>query len=183
MTFSPAFFNRPTLTVARELLGKRLKRRIRNKTVSGIITETEAYDGPDDLASHASRGRTPRTEVMFGEAGTIYVYLVYGVHWCLNLVTGAVGYPAAVLIRGIVIDGIPPQTTNGPGKICRVLKISGVLNAQPLSRATGLWIEDVGTVVPAHQIKKTPRIGVDYAGAYRRKPWRLVWSGEAGSMQ
>ena len=115
---------------------------------------------------------------MFGPPGTIYVYLVYGMHWCLNMVTGPTDYPAAVLIRGVRIDGVPQKQTNGPGKVCRVLKINGQLNARSLARSTGLWVEDVGTIVPTRQIKKTPRIGVDYAGAYRDKPWRFVWIGE-----
>ncbi len=199
MILTAAFFNRPTLTVASELLGKRLCRRVsadktddrqnrqirqhargRDMTISGIISETEAYDGPHDRASHASRGRTPRTEVMFGPPGTIYAYLVYGMHWCLNVVTGPQDYPAAVLIRGLVVDGLPLAATNGPGKVCRILKITGQLNARSLARASGLWVEDAGIRVPMRQIKKTPRIGVDYAGAYRDKPWRFliggVWS-------
>lgn len=181
MMLPPTFFNRPTLTVARELLGQRLCRRIGSKTVTGIITETEAYHGPHDLASHASRGRTPRTEVMFGPAGTIYVYLIYGMHWCLNIVTGPVDYPAAVLIRGLIVDGLPTTATNGPGKVCRVLRINGELNTQPLVRTSGLWIDRVGISVPRGRIKKTPRIGVDYAKSYRDKPWRFVWSKPSSS--
>lgn len=200
MMLPPSFFNRPTLAAAKNLLGKRLCRRVfadktddrqnrqirqhargRDTTISGIITETEAYDGPHDLASHASRGRTPRTEVMFGPPGTIYVYLVYGMHWCLNVVTGPQDYPAAVLIRGVRIDGTPQQQTNGPGKVCRTLKIDGHLNARLLGRSTGLWIEDADIAIPSRQIKATPRIGVDYAGAYRGKPWRFVWIDESGN--
>ena len=112
---------------------------------------------------------------MFGRPGTIYIYLVYGMHWCLNLVTGPKDYPAAVLIRGVAMDGVPINRTNGPGKVCRALQIDGHLNAKPLGRPTGLWVEDAGTRVPVRHIKRTPRIGVDYAGAYRDKPWRSVW--------
>jgi len=94
------YFNRPTVDVARSLLGKFLVRRLRGKTIAVMISETEAYDGPRDLASHASRGKTPRTSVMFGPAGRFYVYFTYGMHWMLNVVTGPKEYPAAVLIRG-----------------------------------------------------------------------------------
>src|SRR3989338_2229715 len=94
-----SFFDRPTLAVARALLGKFLVRRTGKKTLEAMITEVEAYDGPEDRASHASRGITPRTKIMFGEAGRLYVYFTYGMHWMLNVVTGSRGYPAAVLIR------------------------------------------------------------------------------------
>ncbi|MBX4190313.1 DNA-3-methyladenine glycosylase, partial [Candidatus Parcubacteria bacterium] len=110
------FFEQKTLKVARELLGKYLVRRIGNKVIAAKITETEAYCGPNDKACHASKGRTSRTEVMFGKAGHAYVYLIYGMYHCLNIVTEKENYPAAVLIRGI-------GSINGPGKLCRELKI------------------------------------------------------------
>ena len=98
-----SFFNRPTLLVTKELLGKFLVRKVGVKEISGMITEVEAYIGPEDQASHASRGRTPRTEVMYGKPGYWYVYLIYGMHYCLNIVTEKKEYPAAILIRGIKI--------------------------------------------------------------------------------
>src|SRR3954469_11003653 len=99
---SNTFFDRDTATVAQELLGTFLVRKIGRKEIAAMITETEAYDGPHDLASHASKGKTQRTEIMFGHPGNFYIYLVYGMHEMLNIVTREHGYPAAVLIRGIV---------------------------------------------------------------------------------
>ena len=152
------FFNRPTPTVASELLGKFLVRRFDSGEKRALmILETEAYDGPSDRASHASRGRTPRTEVMFGPPGVWYVYLVYGMHHMLNVVTGPEGYPAAVLIRAL-------QEVRGPGRLTRELAIDRALNARPASEASGLWIEDRGVIVPRSKIVKAPRVGVDYAG-------------------
>lgn len=172
-----AYFRQRTLTVARELLGKRLCRQAGRRLTCATITETEAYCGRHDLASHASRGKTTRTAVMFGPPAYWYVYLVYGMYWCCNVVTGADGYPAAVLIRAVVADALPPKRTNGPGKLCRALGIDGRLNAQPLGRASGLWIENATPRVRDRWIKKTPRIGVPYAGAYRDKPWRFILIG------
>src|SRR3990167_9807467 len=133
----PAFFDRPTLTVAKDLLGKFLVRRVRGKTVALMIVETEAYDGFKDLASHAHRGQTPRNTPMFGKPGTIYVYFTYGMHWMLNLVCGKKEYPAAVLIRGV--EGV-----SGPALLTRFLKIDKSLNHKPLGKKTGLWVEDRG---------------------------------------
>lgn len=161
------FFDRPALHVAPELLGKALVRRRGGKYLTTIITNVEAYDGPEDKASHAHRGRTKRNAPMFGPAGYWYVYLVYGMHWMLNIVTGPVGYPAAVLIRGMAhIDG--------PGKLTRALHIDRAFNAQPATETTGLWIEDRGIVVPRSAVQRAPRIGVDYAGAWAKKPYRFI---------
>lgn len=132
-----------------------------------MIVETEAYHGLHDKASHAHRGQTARNTPMFGEAGTIYVYFTYGIHWMLNLVTGKEKYPAAVLIRGV--EGI-----SGPARLTKALKIDKRLNAKPLSKKSGLWIEDRGIVVRSRDIKKTPRIGIRYAEEYVHKPWRFV---------
>ncbi len=162
----PSFFNRPTLEVARDLLGKFLVRRFSDGTETALrITEVEAYDGPDDKASHASKGRTPRTEVMFGEPGHFYVYLCYGLHWMLNIVTGPKDYPAAILIRGV-------EGGNGPARLTKALKIDGSLNTLPAAESSGLWFEDRGEKVG--KIKATPRIGVDYAGEWSKKKWRFV---------
>lgn len=161
------FFDRDTLAVARELIGMRLVRVTERGVEARVITETEAYDGPDDLASHASKGKTPRSSVMFGEPGTIYVYLVYGMHHMLNIVTGESGYPAAVLIRGV--EGV-----SGPGRIAKALGVTRDMNAKALGDEAGLWIESGGENVPDSEVMKTPRIGVAYAGEWAGKPYRFV---------
>lgn len=160
-----AFFNRPALVVARELLGKYLVRKRGGREVALMITETEAYVGPHDLAAHSSRGRTARTEVLFGPAGVWYVYFVYGMHEMLNIVTKQDG--AAVLIRGV-------EGHAGPAKLTHFLKISRALNKKPAAKASGLWIEDRGVKIPPKNILKSPRIGIAYAGRYVTKPWRFV---------
>lgn len=152
---SATFFNRPVITVAKELVGKYLIRSFRGKELVLQILEVEAYDGEHDLACHASKGRTKRTEVLYGEAGTIYVYLVYGMHWMFNIVTGEKGYPATVLIRSVGVY-------RGPAKVTKALKIDKTLNGKKLGKKSGLWIEDRGHSFL--KIKKAPRIGVDYAG-------------------
>ena len=171
------FFARPTLQVARELLGKFLVRKIGQRQIAAMITETEAYRGPNDLASHASRGRTPRIEVMFGPPGRAYIYLIYGMYHCLNIVTEKEGYPAAVLIRGVSLFpktyNLTP-TLNGPGKLCRFLKIDKMLNGDNLTISPRLWLEDRGNKIRPNQIKRTKRIGVDYAGPYKDKLWRFM---------
>ncbi len=163
----PEFFNRPTLTVARDLLGKYLVREIDGKKVALQINEVEAYDGFRDQASHASRGQTPRNTPMFGKPGTIYVYFTYGMHWMLNITCGEEGYPAAVLIRGA-------GEVVGPARLTKALSIDKTLNTKPLGRKTGLWIEDKGVKPSRKAITRTPRIGVAYAEAWAKKPWRLV---------
>ncbi|MBU6414970.1 DNA-3-methyladenine glycosylase [Patescibacteria group bacterium] len=160
------FFNRPTLRVAEELLGKFLIRRIGAQTISAMITEVEAYVGPDDKASHALRGKTKRTEVMFGKAGYWYPYLIYGMYYCLNIVTEKKEYPAAILIRSV-------ECVTGPGRVCRYFKIDKRFNAMPANKKTGLWIEDREVVTPSRAIKRGKRIGVDYAGKWKHKLWRL----------
>ncbi len=153
-----------------------------------MITETEAYIGPNDLASHASKGRTPRTEVMFGPAGHAYIYLIYGRYHCLNIVTEKIDCPAAVLIRGgylnLALDhdtiisprswGNNSENITGPGRLCRYLKIDKGLNKEDLVTGHQLWLEDTGVEIGLNQIKKTPRIGIDYAGKYKDKLWRFV---------
>lgn len=173
-----SFFGRDTLAVARDLLGKYLVHASPAGQVCGRIVETEAYCGPHDLACHASKGRTRRTDVMFGPPGHWYVYLIYGMYHCLNIVTERVDFPAAVLIRGVEpISGIAPGVkTDGPGKLCRAFGIDRALNTAPASGpAATLWIEDrVGPPPRPNAIHATPRIGVDYAGPYKDKPWRFV---------
>ena len=166
---SKEFFERKTLVVARELLGKYLVRKINGKVIRERITEVEAYIGPHDLASHASKGRTKRTEVMFGEAGKIYIYLVYGMYWMLNIVTEEKDYPSAILIRGT-------ENFKGPGVLTHELKISGKLNGKPLSKKSGLWIKS-GLKIENRKLKirRFPRIGVSYAGPiWSQKKLRFV---------
>jgi DNA-3-methyladenine glycosylase len=148
---------RPAADVARELIGMTLVRVTDEGTRRSMIVETEAYEGAHDLASHSSKGRTARTDVMFGPAGRLYVYRIYGVHWMLNVVTGKVDEGAAVLIRGI--EGLA-----GPGRVAASLKIDASLTARPVNRATGLWFE-FGSTTTA-EVECGPRIGVDYAGPY-----------------
>lgn len=160
--------SRKTVALARWLLGKHLVRRRGRRTEAHLITETEAYDGEHDLACHARAGRTRRTEVMYAPGGVWYVYLCYGVHELLNLVTGPGDYPAAVLIRGVA-------GWSGPGRLTKALRIARGLNARPAARATGLWLEDRGVRLPRGAIQATPRIGVGYAGpVWAAKPWRFV---------
>jgi DNA-3-methyladenine glycosylase len=164
---SQDFFARKTETVAQELLGKVLVRKLQGREERHIITETEAYIGPHDLASHASKGRTLRTEVMYGTPGSMYIYFIYGMYYMLNVVTEKEGYPAAVLIRGV--EGI-----TGPGRVARGLQITKELNGLPLSEETGLWIEE-GVEVKKSGILRTPRIGIDYAGdVWKNKKLRFV---------
>lgn len=176
----PEFFNRPTCLVAEALIGKFLVRRIGKTIVRAMITETEAYDGPNDKACHAHRGKTPRNEPMFGAAGRWYVYFVYGMHWMLNIVTGPNKYPAAVLIRGVILeDG---TILDGPAKLTAKLKIDRKINALRADRRSGLWMEDREIGIPKKQIRRTPRIGVAYAGVWAKKQWRFVWEiGKRGS--
>ncbi len=165
---APSFFDRETLIVARDLVGKFLVRNFDGQEFVSMITETEAYDGPEDLACHASKGRTARTEVMFGAPGHWYVYFVYGMHNMLNIVTGPKEYPAAVLIRGT-------EAVSGPGKLTKYFEIDRSLNGQAASEKTGLWIEDRGISIGDSQIETTPRIGIDYAGpVWKEKPWRFI---------
>ena len=170
----PAFFAQPTLQVARQLLGKYLVRRRSDCLQIGKIVETEAYCGPDDKASHAFRGLTPRTRVMFGPPGVAYVYLIYGLHHLLNIVTEKPGYPAAVLIRALEPVANIDLPTNGPAKLTKALGIDLSFNQHNLGHPQALlWVEDRGGAPSSSQIATSPRIGVDYAAEYARKPWRF----------
>lgn len=167
------YFNRSSVSVAHDLIGcflvkidKKSKRVHRSR-----ITETEAYEGPKDLASHASHGKTKRNSVMFESAGIFYVYLVYGMYWMLNIVTGKKDYPAAVLIRGV--DGY-----NGPGRVTRALDITGEFNGKATNKETGLWFEYDNSSY-SFPIMRTPRIGVGYSGpVWSKKPYRFILKGE-----
>ncbi len=167
---SRSYFNRPTLSVARSLIGKYLVRENGKGAIAGKIIEVEAYVGPQDKACHASKGRTQRTEVMFGPAGVSYVYLVYGMYHCLNVVTEREEFPAAVLIRAIEVDGV---LIDGPGRLCRALEIDRSLNRIDMTIRERLWFEDRGGRVPERRVGTFPRVGVDYAGPWARKPWRF----------
>lgn len=156
-----------TVSFARELLGKVLVRTTPAGRSQWVIVETEAYVGAHDLACHASKGRTPRTEVMFGAGGIWYVYLCYGVHEMLNLVTGPAEHPAAILLRGV-------EGAIGPGRLTKRLAITRALNGQPASPASGLHLEDHGILAPTRHVITGPRVGVDYAGPiWAAKPWRF----------
>lgn len=173
------FYNRNTLKVARELLGMHLVRKLKGKRRVGRIVETEAYLGPQDLAAHSARGRTARNEVMFGPSGRAYVYFIYGFWHCLNVVTGVEGVPHAVLIRAIEpIEGIKDKTW-GPGLLCRALDIDRRVNGEDLCGGK-IWIERPA-VKPARRmrVRRAPRIGVDYAGSWAKRPWRFF---DAGSV-
>ena len=155
------FFRRPCVEVARDLVGKVLVHngnRLR-------ITETEAYCGEQDTACHASKGRTKRTEVMYMEAGTVYVYLCYGMHWMLNLVTGEAEQPEAVLIRAC-------REAPGPGKLTKKLGITGELNRTSVVSSDVLWVEDDGF---SCFVTTAPRVGIAYASAQdQARLWRFV---------
>ncbi len=159
------FYSRNALTVAEGLLGKILVRDFGDGEVLRLkIVETEAYFGPDDLASHASKGRTKRTEIMFAEGGVIYAYLIYGMHWLLNIVTGPKDHPEAVLIRGV--DDII-----GPGRVGKRIGLNRSFYGENLEFSKRIWIENGtrdGTVITS------PRIGIDYAGeVWKNMPWRF----------
>ena len=203
MKIKRKFFNRNTIVVARELLGKYLCRTIKDQTIRAKITETEAYCGTKDKACHASKGLTPRTKIMFGPPGHTYVYMIYGMYHCLNIVTEKEGNPSAVLIRRAEIIN-PKQSPkignskseivwnfensnlkfvsnfdirysnfklNGPGKLCRELKIDKKFNGIDITKSKELRVEDGGEAVK--NIKKGKRIGVDYAGKWKDKLWRF----------
>jgi len=162
-----SFLERPVQAVARDLLGCWLCREQEGEVLRWQIMETEAYDGPDDKACHAHRGRTPRTEVMFGEAGRFYVYLCYGIHWLLNIVTGPREYPAAVLIRAA-------GELHGPGRVTKALAITGEFNQTSATEPTGLWVEQ-GKLAKDETIISLKRVGVNYAGpVWSEKRYRYI---------
>jgi DNA-3-methyladenine glycosylase len=186
MTILPrGFYDRDTIEVAKDLLGKVLVREMPAAGRLAVkIVETEAYVGPHDKACHASRGMTERNRVMFGEPGHAYVYFIYGMYYCLNLVTEREGYPAAVLIRaGEPLEGVDAmwalrkkakklrELTSGPGRLCMALAIDRSLNGADLCKQGPLYVEDGGH--ESIEIVSSRRIGVDYAAEYRDKPWRF----------
>jgi DNA-3-methyladenine glycosylase len=169
------FFARDTRVVARELLGKVLVHRDRGVRRAVRIVETEAYHGADDRASHARFGPTPRAEVMFGRAGVAYVYLVYGVHHCVNVVTGEEGFAGAVLLRaGEPLEGCL-EAPRGPGKLCRALAIRRERHDRLDLGAGVLWVEDGPR--PPERVRSSPRVNVPFAGRWAAKPWRFFLEG------
>ncbi len=167
------------LSVAENLLGWTLESRVDDVVTAVTITETEAYAGPDDPASHAYRGLTPRNEVMFGPPGRLYVYLSYGIHWCMNVVVGEPGLPHAVLLRGgepteglvAMVERRSRETdlANGPGKLCQALGVSGILDGTDLR--TGVVRLVPGPGIGDQIVETTPRIGISKAVD---RPWRYV---------
>ena len=162
------FFKSNAVDVAQQLLGKILVRRFEDGTLKQYrITETEAYLGEEDKACHASKGRTSRTEVMYADGGCVYVYLIYGMYWMLNFVTGDIGFPQAVLIRGI--DNII-----GSGRVGRELQIDKSFYAEDLSLSERIYILDAPVV---QSFETAPRVGIEYAGdEWKNKPWRFIMS-------
>lgn len=177
-----SFYARPVLTVARDAIGKVLIHDTKRGRVAGRIVEAEAYQGPEDRAAHSYGGRrTKRTEAMFGPPGHAYVFFVYGMHWQVNLVTTCVGAPHAVLIRAVEpVEGLElmaerrgiaptsPTLTNGPGKLCQAFDIDGTRYGADLCKGPLVLVDG-----PAGEIGRSPRIGVDYAGSWAKRPWRF----------
>jgi len=182
-----SFYARPTLQVARELLGARLVRVEGGGRLAGIIVEAEAYCGEQDLGCHAKAGRTPRTEVMYGPPGHAYVYFTYGMHWLFNCVTRLEGSPEAVLIRAIVpVEGLEqiaarrghqPRKlwTDGPAKLTQALGIDGAQNGVDLTRADEPVFIEPGQTIPDEQVTIGPRVGLNTVPEpWKSKPWRFL---------
>lgn len=189
------FYVRDTLTVAQELLGKFIVRRIGGKLRTGMIVETEAYVGPQDRASHAYNGKiTSRNKAEYMIGGHIYIYLVYGINWQLNISMGLAGAPECVLIRALqpMINNWRPSfrarqknslpkgriplknLANGPGKLCRWLRVNKSFYGEDLTKSKRIWLEDRGVKIKKREIVSSPRIGIDYAGpVWAKKPWRF----------
>ncbi|TAJ15089.1 DNA-3-methyladenine glycosylase [Marinilabiliaceae bacterium JC017] len=163
------FFERNALDIAPEILGKIIARRLPDGTcLRTTITEVEVYLGEEDLACHACKGRTPRTEIMYHTGGHAYVYLIYGMYWMLNFVTGTTDDPQAILIRGT-------HEANGPGKLGRFLQLDKSFYGENLCLSSRLWVESNGS--PDASYFTAPRIGINYAGpVWSKKPWRYIIS-------
>ena len=179
---TPDFFNRDTKLVAKEVLGKVLYHQKNDVLYKAVICETEAYHGVEDLACHCSKGITPRTKIMYGEPGYIYIYLIYGMYHMLNFVTMPKDFPAAVLVRGVKDLQVSYDNgksfekvnvkTDGPGKLTRYLQIDKSLNQLPTQTQSNLWIADENFMIPDSNIGTGKRIGVDYAKEWADKAWR-----------
>lgn len=159
-----AFFQRDVLTVAPDLLGKYLVRKFPDGSIRRYrITDVEAYRGEEDKACHAARGKTKRTELLYAEGGKIYVYLIYGIYWLLNFVTGPRDTPQGVMIRAV-------EDIYGPGRVGRELQLDASIHGSSVEDDL-LWVEDAGET-PLY--KTAPRVGIDYAGEWKDKPWRFI---------
>jgi DNA-3-methyladenine glycosylase len=169
------FYDRDTVAVARTLLGKCLVHRSNGVTRVGRIVEVEAYLGPHDLAAHSARGLTQRTRVMFGPPGHAYVYLIYGMHHCMNVVTQAEGRASAVLLRAVEPVRNVDERTQGPGLLCKAMAIDRRLNGHDLT-STDFYVADDGAAGRVTIVKR-PRIGVDYAGHWARRLLRFYIRG------
>ena len=182
-----SFFDRPTLEVARDVLGMRLVRIENGQRLSGVITEAEAYIGESDLGCHAHVGRTPRTQVMYGPPGHAYVYFTYGMHWMLNFVTEREGFPAAVLIRALhPLEGLetiaarrapqpPALWTDGPAKITKALNIHRLHNGIDLCDPQAEIFVEIGTSIPDQNVTNSPRVGLNSVPEpWKSIPWRFV---------
>ncbi len=166
------FYTQPTLKAAKLLLGKYIVRKIGNKKLVGKIIETEVYIGPQDKASHAFGGKiTPRNRAEYFVGGHIYIYLVYGMYWQMNISTSEEGKPECVLIRAVEPEKDGISLANGPGKLCRYLNLDKSFYGEDVTKSKRLWLEDHGDKIQPSEILATKRIGIDYAGSYwsRRK--------------
>nr|WP_319401034.1 DNA-3-methyladenine glycosylase [uncultured Carboxylicivirga sp.] len=166
MKLQSSYYKRDVLEIAPDLIGTVLVRQFVDGTIGRWrITETEAYKGEEDEACHARKGRTPRTEVMYAEGGAIYVYLIYGMYWLLNIVTGSRNHPQAVLIRGL-------ENIEGPGRVGKTLQLDKTFYGEDVSMSERIWIEEGQEEVI---YETSPRIGIDYAPEeWRLKPWRFT---------
>jgi DNA-3-methyladenine glycosylase len=162
---SADFYCRDVLEVAPNLIGKNMIIRLPDFTMGSFqVTDVEAYRGVEDKACHASKGKTARTEVMFREGGKLYLYMVYGMYWMLNVVTGEKNNPQAVLIRGV-------ENLSGPGRLTKALGIDRSFNGEDLTTSDRIWFEETG-LKPVY--RTGPRIGIDYSGEYwKSRPWRF----------
>lgn len=168
------FYTKPTLKIAKELLGKYIVRKIGNKKLEGKIIETEAYIGPRDKASHAYQGKiTPRNKAEYLIGGHIYIYLVYGMYWQFNIATSKAKKPECILIRAL--DSNLGNLASGPGKLCRYLKLDKSFYAEDLTKSKKIWLEDRKVKIKPSQIIATKRVGIDYAGSYwASRKWRFL---------
>lgn len=171
-----SFYTGPTLRVAKELLGKILVRKIGRRKIFGRIVETEAYMGPQDKASHSYKGKiTPRNRAEYMIGGHIYIYLVYGMYWQLNISTNREGKPECVLIRALEpVDKRKKLriVPNGPGKLCQYLKLDKSFYGEDLTKSKRIWFLNNRRVKDSEIVTST-RIGIDYAGEWAKKPWRF----------
>ena len=165
MILERSYFTSPATLLAPNLIGKILCRKTENGVIRARITETECYFGEEDTACHAHKGKTERTKTMYEEGGITYVYLCYGMHFMLNIVTGPKDHPEAVLIRGV-------EGANGPGRTTKLMQITTKDNGLSLTEEKGIWIEDDGLKFDRIALS---RVGIDYASEEdRNRPWRYI---------